>query len=68
VCLLTALLRIGIENNLTVATTLGLLFTLLSWSLKHCVVPRTSCDNEDLLLGALRVSNDLVAWQLSDAF
>lgn len=44
VCLLTAFLGVGIENNLTVATTLGLLFTRFSWSLKYFIVPRISCE------------------------
>lgn len=44
VCLLTALLGVGVENNLRVAVALGLLFTWLSWSLKHVIIPRVSCE------------------------
>lgn len=43
-CLLTVLLGVEAENNLTVATTLGVLLTRLSWSLKHLIVPRISCE------------------------
>lgn len=45
VCLsLDSSFGVEVENNLTIVTTLGLLFTRLSWSLQHFIVPRISCE------------------------
>lgn len=37
VCHLTAQFGVEVENSLTAATTLGLLFAVLSWGFKHFI-------------------------------
>lgn len=39
-CPLTALLGVEVESSLTATATLGLLFTVLSWSFKHFIAFR----------------------------